>query len=188
MRWTEEHKRYLREYYPFVGCKHFIEMFEKNFGIKVTPSAVKQVALVEGVTRYAPPGWYTVREVAYIFNITPENIQLRIKCKTIKANKFGGNRYLISEEEMEKLEKYYENKKIPWPAYTVKEAADRLGFGSHAAINQPAKRGYIDYIMIRNKRYVRKSDIEWGLKQMKDKGFTKIPWYILKKEKEKDVT
>lgn len=42
--------------------------------------------------------------------------------------------------------------------------------------------------MIRNRRYVRKSDIEWGLKQMKDKGFTKIPWYILKKEKEKDVT
>ena len=162
-------------------------MFDKHFGIKLTSSSVKQAAITQEVTRYAPPGWYTVQEVAYIFGVTPENLHIRIKKGTVKGNKFGGNRYLISEDEMKRLEKYYFETKIPWPAYTVEEAVKRLGFSSSASINQPAKRGYIESISIRRNRYVRKSDIEWGLAQMRDKGFTKIPWYKLHEEKQKNV-
>lgn len=188
MRWEQEHLKYLEEYYPFSGCKHFIEMFEKRFSIKLTPSIVKQQAGRLGVSCYAPSGWYTLREASYIFRVSPENLQMRIKKGTIKGSKFGGKRYLISEEEMARLESYYFPQELPWPAYTVEEAAERLGFSSSAAINQPAKRGYIESITIKRNRYVRKSDIEWGLEQMKTKGFTKIPWYKLHEEKQKDVS
>lgn len=179
---SPEEKEFYDAKYPEYGPKRFVKEYEKVFGVPITLDAAKQRACKLGVTVYAPPGYYTVTEAAYIFDVTREAILNRIRNKTIAATKTG-RRWLIKDDEFDRIAPFYLDKKTPWPAVTVSCAAKMLGFSSAHGINAAIGRGSIEAVKIGRLNFVRKSDIEWGIKQMKENGFTKIPWYKLQEQK-----
>lgn len=179
---SPEQVQFYNSKYPEYGPARFVKEYEKVFGISITMNAAKQRATKLGVTICAPPGYYTVTEAAYIFGVTRDNILKRIKNKTIAATK-KGKRWLIKDDEFDRIAPFYLEKKTPWPAITVACAAKMLGFSTVNGINDAIGRGTIESVKIGRLNFVRKSDIEWGIRQMKEKGFTKIPWYKLQEQK-----
>lgn len=182
-RLTTEQKEYFYSNYAVMGRQMFIDSYNELFGTDHNAVWAKSTAVRLRATsqHFSPPGYYTIKEIAYLFKKTERTIQERILRGTIKAKKFGSKKWFIHEDEVANIAEYYKNegKRMPWPAMSVSAAAKRLGM-THAGVANIVRRGYIDSIKCGKNTFVKRAHIEWGYNQMLKHGFTKIPWYKMK--------
>lgn len=179
---TQEQKAYISQYYVELGPERFCEVYNEMFGTNHGVVWAKNAAKRLGVSiRDSPPGWYSVSEISYLFGVAEQTVQGRIRSGAIAGKRFGKRKYFIHEDEIPKIQAWYaaSKQKLPWPAVSSQQAADTLGMSIQAVV-QVIKRGHIDAIKCGKNYMVRKEHIEWGLKQMKLHGFTKIPWYKMR--------
>lgn len=183
VRFTKEMKDYFWQHYPYMGQEQFTRNFNALFGTnyKEKSSWARSTANRLGVSSdKAPPGWYKLSELAYLFGVRKEVFQEKAEAGTMAAKKFG-SRWYVDEDEVERQKQFYDSKRIkpPWPAMTVQQAAKRLGINPDP-FRRLIRAGYVSSVKCGKIYLVKKAHVEWGYNQMLKHGFTKIPWYKMK--------
>lgn len=181
---TLEQKNFIIDNYFILGPDAFVLAFNLKYNTNYDREwAIKTASRLHCSSKEGQEGYYSAIEAGYLLGVTRTSILARIKLGTIAATSSRNKgKYFISEDEMDRLikEKQKTKEPIPWPYYTIKQAQSVLGMSNGGSLYMVIGRGYLDSVKRGSIHYVKKEQIDWGLKQMKDHGFTKIPWYKMK--------
>jgi len=176
--WSDEMYQLLMEKYTRYGKERFARLFNKTFGTNYAPVTLGNIAWAHGCTESdSAPNHYSVAELAELLDLTKQAVTYQIGRGSIKARRHG-RRWMVPVKEVDRLIEIYAPTAPPWPAYTVKEAAVKLGY-SHTTNNivgELARKGRLEYVLIRRKMYVPKADIDAAEQYLQKTGETFVPW------------
>lgn len=124
--------------------------------------------------------YFSVQEVADMFCVNPKTISDRINRGTLKATRLG-SRWGIPYESVLGLAEFYADKKLPWPALTLEQSAQLLGYSRSDYLSYAVQMGYVEAIKIRKVWFIRKSDIDDAYQYIAKTENVRVPWAYLKK-------
>lgn len=183
---SKEQKAFFADNYALLGPKVFTDRYNKQFGTSYSGHWAKCTAYkLKSTSVISPPGYYSVKEISYLLNISETSVRYALKNGTIKSERFGKKWFVDADSFRRAIRK---RKKLssdpPWPAMTTKEASDKLGI-SLQALSQVIKRKLIDAVKVNYAYMVRKEHIQWGYDQMVKYGYVKIPWHKMRERLQK---